>query len=130
MTQQITPLPEPPSRQDPVNFSARGDAFLGGLPLFATEANALANEVNSNAVLAQASATTAQTAATSAIGAANYKGEYSSGTTYQIGHSCSYAEKLWVAKTINTAITPSVGVKWLLIVTTDLAQLHAVALSF
>jgi hypothetical protein len=36
----ITPLPAPPSRLDPVNFSARGDEFLAALPLFAEEMNA------------------------------------------------------------------------------------------
>lgn len=43
---QITALPDPPSRQDPTNFAVKGDAFLGGLPTFATEANALATQVN------------------------------------------------------------------------------------
>lgn len=43
----ITPLPIPvPSRQDPSNFSVRADQFLGALPAFATEANAVAAEVN------------------------------------------------------------------------------------
>ena len=46
MVAQITPLPTPPSRQDPANFSARGDAFLGALPQFQVEANTLASEVN------------------------------------------------------------------------------------
>lgn len=36
----ITPLPTPPSRQDPTTFSARADAFLAALPQFATEMNA------------------------------------------------------------------------------------------
>lgn len=49
MVAQITPLPTPPTRQDPANFSARGDAFLGALPQFQFEANALANEVNQKA---------------------------------------------------------------------------------
>lgn len=43
---QITVLPDPPSRQDPTNFAVKGDAFLGALPDFATEANALATQVN------------------------------------------------------------------------------------
>lgn len=41
----ITPLPDPPSRADPANFAARGDAFLGALPDFVTETNAVATEV-------------------------------------------------------------------------------------
>lgn len=49
MVAQITPLPTPPTRQDPANFPARGDAFLGALPQFQVEANALANEVNQKA---------------------------------------------------------------------------------
>jgi hypothetical protein len=48
MTVQITALPIPPSRDDPVNFAPRADAFLMQLPTFATEANALAIEANTN----------------------------------------------------------------------------------
>lgn len=33
----ITPLPDPPSRQDPANFSARADAFLAALQVFSEE---------------------------------------------------------------------------------------------
>ena len=52
----ITALPTSPSRQDPANFSARGDAFLAALPVFVTETNTVAGEVNANAVAADASA--------------------------------------------------------------------------
>lgn len=46
----ITPLPTPvPNSGDPANFDARADAFLGALPTFATEANALAEDVNQRA---------------------------------------------------------------------------------
>lgn len=46
----ITPLPTPvPSSGDPANFDARADAFLGALPVFATEANALAAQLNTRA---------------------------------------------------------------------------------
>lgn len=38
----ITPLPTPPTKSDPLNFSARADAFVAALPLFVTEANQLA----------------------------------------------------------------------------------------
>jgi hypothetical protein len=37
----ITPLPTPPTRADPTNFAARGDAFMAALPQFVEEANAL-----------------------------------------------------------------------------------------
>ena len=67
----ITPLPTPPSRQDPFNFATRADAFLGQLPDFATEANALATEVNGYATSAQGHANTASAAATIAGNAAS-----------------------------------------------------------
>jgi hypothetical protein len=74
----ITALPTPPSRDDPANFSARADAFLGALPTFATEANALATQVNGYASDAAASAA----AAAAAAGAAKWV----SGTTYAEGN--------------------------------------------
>lgn len=66
----ITPLPTPPSRDDPTNFATRADAFLGALPDFATEANALAVDVNADAVAAAASAVDAEDAVTAAEAAA------------------------------------------------------------
>jgi hypothetical protein len=80
----ITPLPTPPSRNDPTNFAARGDAFLGALPDFATEANALAVDVNADAVAAAADATAATAAAAAATAAANVT-KWVSGTTYTEG---------------------------------------------
>jgi hypothetical protein len=80
----ITALPTPPSRDDPTNFSARGDAFLGALPAFATEANALAVDVNADAVAAAADATAAEAAAAAATAAANVT-KWVSGTTYTEG---------------------------------------------
>jgi hypothetical protein len=81
----ITALPTPPSRSDPVNFAARGDTFLGALPTFATEANALAGEVNADAISAASSASFAGLSATNAasssqiaLAAANFKGLWSS----------------------------------------------------
>lgn len=56
MAVQITPLPTPPTRQDPANFSARGDAFLGALPLFQTELNDLALSTEQSVIDAAASA--------------------------------------------------------------------------
>lgn len=73
----ITALPTPPSRDDPANFTARADAFLGALPTFATEANALAADVNSDAADAAASAA----AAAASAGATKWV----SGTTYAEG---------------------------------------------
>lgn len=55
----ITPLPTPPSRNDAGNFVTRADDFLGALPVFVLQANALADEVEDNADLAQTAAATA-----------------------------------------------------------------------
>lgn len=82
----ITPLPTPvPSRADPSNFAARGDAFLAALPTFATEAEAARVEVNTNATSAAASAAAAlasENAATAATGVIAWV----SGTTYAVGN--------------------------------------------
>lgn len=64
----ISSLPTPPSRADSANFAARGDAFLGALPTFRTETNAVATNVYNNAVEADADAVAA---AASALAAAN-----------------------------------------------------------
>lgn len=65
MPAQITALPTPPSTNDPTNFNTRADAFLGQMPTFVTEANALAGEVNGLAIqVAQDRATAATSAAT------------------------------------------------------------------
>lgn len=70
----ITPLPTPPSAAAPGNFDTRADAFLGALPTFQTEENALASNVFNNATDAANSATAANSsknaAATSATNAA------------------------------------------------------------
>lgn len=62
----ITPLPAPPSRQDPANFDSRGDAFMAALPTFATEANALATEMA--AVATTVASDAADAAVTSVMG--------------------------------------------------------------
>jgi len=59
-----TPLPTPvPSTSDPANFDTRADAFLGALPDFQTETDALAENAYDNAVFAETAATTATTQA-------------------------------------------------------------------
>lgn len=94
----ITPLPTPPSRDDPTNFATRADAFLTALPTFATETNATAVAVDASALAASNSATTAGTQATNAqnsasasaasalaASAASNATAWVSGTTYQAG---------------------------------------------
>lgn len=87
----ITPLPTPPTRDDPSTFSSRADAFLGALPTFVTEANTLATDANTDAATAttkaaealasKIAAEAAQNAAESAAVAALWV----SGTTYAQG---------------------------------------------
>lgn len=62
----ITALPSPPSRSDPTNFADKGDAFLGALPTFVTQANTLATGTNTNETNAATSATNAASSATGA----------------------------------------------------------------
>lgn len=79
----ITPLPSPPSRSDPVNFAERADDFLGALPTFVTQLNTAADEIEiaeSTALaatdVAVASASTATGASATAEAAANYVGRW------------------------------------------------------
>lgn len=113
MVQQITQLPDPPSRADPANFAAKGDAFLGALPQFRNELNLAGDDFEAGLAIVEQ----AIPAAEAAIGAANYKGDYSAGVTYQIGQSVSYIENgieyVFVAKTINLGVTPVSGANWL-----------------
>lgn len=79
MTTLITPLPTPPIREDSSNFNDRADEFLGALPLFQQEANALAVDV-------QASADEVEIARQAVVSTANVT-KWISGTTYSEGVS-------------------------------------------
>jgi hypothetical protein len=94
----ITALPTPPSRSDSANFATRGDAFLGALPTFRSEANAIAANAFDNAVEAEADAVAAaasQAAAAAseslassmaaAAASAATASAWVSGTTYSLG---------------------------------------------
>ena len=100
----ITALPTPPSRQDPANFAVRADAFLGALPTFATETNAVALEVNT---LKNAATTSANNASISAINAATYaqnaQNSANSANTSAINASNSAAESNNSAQYANTS---------------------------
>ena len=55
----VSPLPTPPSRNDPANFATRADQFLAALPTFVTELNTVASEINAVASDVNASKTAA-----------------------------------------------------------------------
>lgn len=60
----FTPLPTPPSReQSPETFSSDADAFLGALPTFQTQGNALGTYCQTQANLAEGHANDAATSA-------------------------------------------------------------------
>ena len=70
----IAPLPDPPQRSDPDNFAVRADAFLGALPQFGADIDAIYPNIatcatNINSVINATPAATA--AANSATSAAN-----------------------------------------------------------
>lgn len=91
----ITALPTPPSRNDPLNFPTRADAFLGALPTFALELNDLQLDVTGSEAAAVAAANTANAAATAATLAAGVSA-WVSGTTYSIG------QQVWSPTTFQT----------------------------
>lgn len=80
----ITTLPTPPSRQDPLNFAERADDFLGALPAFGTEANALATDMNADALAVSDAVVSANAASAAANAAANVT-KWISGTSYTEG---------------------------------------------
>jgi hypothetical protein len=87
----ITTLPSAPSRQDPANFADEADAFLGALPDFGDEANALASyvdgvasDVDTDATAAAASASAAAASATAAESGSGASA-WVSGASYAVG---------------------------------------------
>lgn len=115
----ITPLPTPPSRTNPSTFSSLADAFLGALPTFATEANALETNVNAKEVLAVAAAANAAASEDVAMAAANYKGAWSAQSgAANVPYSVSHLNKYWmlVSNLANVAAkTPGTDAEWALI---------------
>lgn len=112
----ITALPTPPSRDDTANFAQRADAFLGALPAFAAETNAVAVEVESDRAAVDAQAALVLPAASAALGAANYKGVWSSMSgALAVPSSVYHAGRFWIAleAIANVATeTPGVSSKW------------------
>lgn len=69
MAAQVTPLPQAPSINDPLNFEVEADAFVGSLGTLVTEINALSTEVEGHATTAEADAATATLAKNQAVAA-------------------------------------------------------------
>lgn len=92
MTVQIPALSTPPSRQDPTNFRAAADTFLGELPAFGltanlqnVENNTINTNVNSKTLIAEAASAAAVVSAASAA-ATSTAPNWVSGTTYAVGN--------------------------------------------
>lgn len=77
----ISPLPTPPSRQDPANFANEADAFLGALPTFQSQVNAAGDYIEGKAI---------------SVGN-NFVGVYSAATTYSIGQSVFYNGSYYIS---------------------------------
>ena len=94
----ITPLPPAPQiTDDPATFNTKANAFVGALPTFVTETNAVATQVDADAASAAIDADDAQAASLAAVAAANYKGEWSSLTgALNIPASVSHNGAVWV----------------------------------
>ncbi len=107
----ITALPTPPSTSSPSDFASKADAFLGALPTFVTEANALQANVNSN----ESTASTAATAATTQAGIATTQAGIST-TQAGIASAAAASAAGWSA-TSSTSMAIGTGAKTLTIET-------------
>lgn len=97
----ITALPTPPSRNDPTNFATRADAFLGALPTFATEANALASDVNADEVAAAASAAAAASSASAASASASAAASSASAASSSASAAATSASNIVLGEKLN-----------------------------
>lgn len=112
----VTLLPTPPSRSDPVNFPERGDNFLGALPTFAVEINAVATEINTFRNEAVSASATATAASNTAIAGANFKGNWSSLTgALNKPASVAHSSRFWALLNNLANVTtsqPGVSADW------------------
>lgn len=115
----ITILPPAPSRKEPSTFSDKGDALLGALAGFVTEANALEVTVNAAETNAVAQAVIAKASADIALASANFKGSWASQTgAANVPYAVSHLDKYWqLTEDLAdvTAKTPGTDAEWLLI---------------
>ena len=85
----ITALPTAPQTSDPVNFRARGDAFLSSLNTFDDEMNNVITDINETATTINNAETSAILAKDAAVASANFQGTWTNQTT-QIGQSWEF----------------------------------------
>jgi len=110
----ITPLPQPPTSTDPLNFRVRADEFMSALPVFSNEMNEAIDQFNVDFSLSYQYKVDAENARDIAVGAVNFKGEYQIGTTYNVGESVVYNGLRFLAKT-QTSAEPVDGTDWYLL---------------
>jgi len=100
----IGALPTPPSRSDPANFAARGDAFMTALPTFRSETNTVASNVYANALEAEADASAADaSAAAAAAQVALAAAQASAAANSAAAAAASIGAPQWVSGTTYTA---------------------------
>jgi hypothetical protein len=114
----ITALPSAPLPTDnTATFNSKAFALVAALNTFVTQANAVEAAVDADAVTVSASSTTASNASAAAVGAANFKGEWSTLTgALSIPASVSYNSKVWIltVSVSNVAAeVPGVSTKWI-----------------
>ena len=80
----ITTLPDPPSRSNPSDFSTKADAFLGALPTFVTECNAVAAAMDLNDTISTSSTSLA-------IGTGSKSLTVETSKSFQVGMSVKIA---------------------------------------
>jgi hypothetical protein len=102
----ISPLPTPPSRNDPNNFSARSDAFLGALPGMAAQMNAVAAQTQAAANSAiNAPGTLANTSTTMTLGTGTRSFTVQAGKAYIAGQFVLIAATIQPGAYMNGQIT-------------------------
>lgn len=121
MATTISPLPIPPTRNDPANFIPRADEFLTALPTFQSEVNLVVGEVNITASNASTAASTATAQAGIATTQAGIATTQAGIATTKAGEAAASAASALSApgtnSTSTTSLTISTGVKNLIIQT-------------
>lgn len=101
----ITTPPTPPSRDDPANFPARADAFLGWFPTMVTEFNAAVDDIDGSVATAQAAAAAASASVgTSAASTTSLTiGTGAKTLTIQTGKVFVAGQWVMISHSVNTA---------------------------